>query len=282
MTDATTPDGRAADLHLHTCYSDGTMTPEEIVRTARSSGLSTIAVTDHDTLESWPEALVAARAAGLELIPGVELSTRSGAEDVHLLGYCMDVEDDEFCAWLARLKAARLRRLELMVGRLQALGVRLTVQDVLTLSGPGTVGRLHVARAIVQCGGATQINEAFDKYIGTNKPAYVVEYHPTPEEAILRLRNARGVPVLAHPSYIKDGGLIESLIAAGLAGIEAYHSSHDVSQQLQFRAIAERAHLLMTGGSDCHGMAKGQPLIGTVKLPYTYVEQLRTWHATTY
>ena len=201
---------------------------------------------------------------------------------MHLLGYLMDVEDEEFRAWLERLKAARLKRLVLMTQRLQQHGVMLTVEEVLRLSGPGTVGRLHVARALVQRGAVTHVNEAFDKYIGTNKPAYVVEYQPTPDEVIVRLRAARGVPVLAHPAYIKDDTVLTALTHAGLAGIEALHASHDATQQLRFRQVAAQERLLITGGSDCHGMAKGQMLIGSVKLPYAHVEQLKAWHTTTY
>ena len=280
MDPSTTP--RVADLHLHTCYSDGTLTPAELVREAHARGLSTIAVTDHDTMESFPEASAEAAALGVELIPGIEVSTQSAREDIHLLGYCMDMEDAAFRTWLTELRTARLQRLERMVERLRQLGMAVTVDDVIKISGPGTVGRLHVARALVACGAVNDTNQAFDKYLGTHKPAYVADCHPSPEEGIRRLRAARGLPVLAHPVYLKDEALITTLAQCGLAGLEVYHAKHDAGQQMKYAQIAQREQLLMTGGSDCHGTAKGQMMIGTVKLPYTYVEQLKACHAQTY
>ena len=270
---------RVADLHLHTCYSDGTFTPAELVREAHTRGLSTIAVTDHDTVDSVPEAAATARALGVELIPGIELSTQTGQEDIHLLGYFVDLADQTFRAWLDALKVARLERLKRMVERLQSVGIAITVDDVLAIAGPGTVGRLHVARALVTRGAVSDTNQAFDKYLGTHKPAYIADCHPSPEEGIRRLRAARGLPVLAHPVYLKDEALITTLAQCGLAGLEVYHAKHDAGQQMKYAQIAQREGLVMTGGSDCHGMAKGQPLIGTVKLPYTYVESLKRCHA---
>ena len=273
---------RAADLHLHTCYSDGTLTPAELAREASARGLSTIAVTDHDTLASFSEAQAAAREQGLELLPGIELSAQAGPNDVHLLAYLFDVEDPDLRRWLTEMQAARRRRLDAMLERLRRLGIALSLEDVLAVAGPGTVGRLHVARALAQRGVVHHANVAFDKYLGEGKPAYVADDKPTPAEVIRRVRAARGVPVLAHPMYLKDDTLITAFARDGLAGLEVFHSSHDVSTQLRYRRLAEQERLLMTGGSDCHGLAKGQMLVGSVKLPYTYVEQLKTWHAQTY
>lgn len=272
----------SADLHLHTCYSDGTFTPAELLRAAQTHGLRLIAITDHDTIESFPEGAAAARELDIELLPGIELSAQWGVEDIHLLGYNFDVEHRAFRAWLATLKAARLARLTQMVARLRGLGIAITDEDVLQLAGNGTVGRLHVARALVQRGVVADISGAFDKYLGTHKPAYIEECHPAPEECIRQLRDARGIPVLAHPGYLQDdAAVIARLVPHGLAGLEVYHARHDAGQQLRYLQMAEEYRLLITGGSDCHGHAKGQPAIGTVKLPYTHVDQLRTWHAKT-
>ncbi len=270
---------RTADLHLHTHYSDGTWTPTEVVQRAVAHGLSAIALTDHDTIGSFAEVHEAAQHAHLECIPGVEVSTQIGSLDVHVLAYFVDVTDAAFQAWLTELAAARLRRLDETLRRLGTAGVPLAKEVVLALAGPGTIGRLHVARALVQQGMVPDVNTAFHRYLSSERPAYVPDAHPTPEEAIQRLRAARGVPVLAHPQYLKDEALVPSLVRAGIAGLEVYHPSHDVGQQARYRRIAEEHGLVMTGGSDCHGTAKGQPLIGSVKLPYTYVEELRRCHA---
>lgn len=265
------------DLHLHSDYSDGTFTPTEIVARAQQAGLRCIALTDHDTMDGYAEAAQAAAARGVELLPALELSSLNGVE-CHILGYLVDAAQPALRATLAELRLRRVARITHMVERLQQAGVRLTTDHVLTIAGRGTVGRLHLARALVQCGAVRNTEEAFPKYLSPGRPGYVPEHKLKPAEAIALIRQVGGVPVLAHPCDLKHPEQeIQELCAAGLAGLEVFHSRHTASHIRQFTEIAKQQGLLMTGGSDCHGMAKGRPLLGTVKAPYRMVEELRAW-----
>lgn len=267
------------DLHLHSDYSDGTFTPTEVVERAHQAGLGCIALTDHDTMDGYPEAAAAAAARGLELLPALELSSLNGFE-CHLLGYLVDPEQAAFQQTLAALKLRRVARMTHMVERLQQIGVRITTTQVLEIAGRGTVGRLHLARALVGCGVITKPEEAFPKYLSPGRPGYVPEHQLKPAEAIALIRQAGGVPVLAHPCDLKHPDQeIHELRDAGLAGLEVYHARHTASDIKRFAQTAKTLGLLMTGGSDCHGLAKGRPLVGTIAVPYRFVEDLKAWQA---
>lgn len=266
--------GAAADLHLHSYYSDGSFSPTEVVRRAAAAGLAAIALTDHDTVDGLPEFLAAAPAAGLHAIPGVELSVDEGDREIHLLGYLIRWEDPALRAALTRFAAERRVRAAGILSRLQAMGVRIPMAAVEAAGGRGTLGRPHVAAALVEAGKVGSVQEAFDRYLGRGKPAYVPRTGFTVAEAIALVGAAGGIPVLAHP--VRSGVLDEvpRLVREGLRGLEAYHIGHDPADTLAVCRVAEEYGLLLTGGSDCHGEMKGEALLGRVRLPWEHVVRL--------
>lgn len=266
-----------ADLHLHTCFSDGTDRPRRVVELAHQAGLSAIAITDHDILDGYPEAKVAAEEHGLELIAGVEMSASSNGQEVHVLGFYVDRHHAGFGRLLTEQRTRRIARIREMVARLRQLELPVTEEEVFAIAGEGAVGRPHVAQAMVQRGYVSTVKEAFDRYIGADRPAYVAGSSLTPPEAIVAIRQAGGIPVLAHPVFLKDGGLIEQLCREGLAGLEVYHSSHTPDVVQRYEQMAERLGLLKTGGSDYHGDSKEGAPIGSVAVPYALVEALKAW-----
>lgn len=265
----------AADLHLHSHYSDGSFPPAEVVRRAKAAGLAAVALTDHDTVDGLPEFFAAATAAGLTAIPGAELSVDEEDREIHLLGYLIRWEDVALRAALTRFAAERRVRAAAMLSRLQKMGVRIPMQAVERVAGKGTLGRPHVAAALVEAGVVGSVQEAFDRYLARGKPAYVPRTGFTAAEAIALVREAGGVPVLAHP--IRSGvlGEVPRLVAVGLMGLEAYHTGHDAADTLAVCRVAEEHGLLVTGGSDCHGEIKGQaPLLGRIRLPWEHLLRL--------
>ncbi len=263
-----------ADLHLHSYYSDGTSPPEEIVARAASRRLSPIALTDHDTVAGIPEALQSASERGVELIPGVELSVEEGDHQVHILGYLIRWDDPALQRRLELQGQKRWERLQEMLRRLHRMGISLAPEEVVQVAGKGTVGRLHVARALLLRGDVGSLEEAFERYLGVGRPAYVPRFGFTIHDAIAAIRHAGGVSVLAHPG--RDGlDLLHLLIPAGLQGIEVFHPSHTAEDILHLTQLAETHGLLFTGGSDCHGSAQGEILMGQVRLPLTYVARLK-------
>ncbi|GAB6875689.1 PHP domain-containing protein [Thermaerobacter litoralis] len=270
-----------ADLHTHTTASDGTVDPVERIQMARAVGLEYVGITDHDTLDGLPAAREAARAAGVGLVPGVELSTDvdlgSRRVGVHILGYWVDEDDEPLTALLARRRASREQRLARMLQRLAEAGIVLDEARVRAIAGGGAVGRPHVARALVEAGVVATVAEAFDRYLTPGKPGYVPRAPLAPEEAIAAIRAAGGVPVLAHPGLLPERlmALWPAWKQVGLEGIEVYHTKHSPEQAATFLARAQELGLVPTGGSDCHGPQPGQPaLIGQVRVPRQWVERL--------
>jgi predicted metal-dependent phosphoesterase TrpH len=270
---------RTADLHLHTAFSDGTDRPERVVELAREAGLSAIAITDHDNTDALPRAQAAADRLGLELLPGIEMSASAEGEEVHVLGYLFDSAHPALVQHLKEQQERRVRRVHEMVERLGRVGVRIDAAEVLELAGEGTVGRPHVARVLLKRGYIASLPEAFSKYIGPNNPGFVPGSPLSPAHIIRVIREAGGVPVLAHPIYLGRDDLIAEFVRAGLAGIEAYHSGHDPEAVRRYEGIAEERSLLKTGGSDYHGASKEGLPVGAVKIPYALVEALRQWKA---
>ncbi|MBI3007130.1 MAG: PHP domain-containing protein [candidate division NC10 bacterium] len=244
--------GAAADLHLHSHYSDGSFPPAEVVRRAAAAGLAAIALTDHDTVEGLPEFLAAAAGAGLHAIPGVELSVDEGDREIHLLGYLIRWEDPALLAALARFAAERRVRAAAILSRL----------------------RPHVAAALVEAGKVGSVQEAFDRYLGRGKPAYVPRTGFTAAEAIALVWAAGGIPVLAHP--VRSGVLDEvpRLAREGLRGLEAYHPAQGLADTLAVCRSAEAHGLLLTGGSDWHAEATAAASLGSVRLPWEHVQRL--------
>ncbi len=264
-----------ADLHLHTLYSDGTYTPVQLVCESQKAGLSAIAVVDHDTVEGISPVIQAAKDADLEVLPGIELSAEYENVEIHILGYLLDYQNKELRLRLDILKKNRRERIYKITDKLKAIGADLSPEAVLNLAGKGTVGRLHVARALVKEGLVENVFEAFQKYIGDKGPAYVLGFKLSPREAIQLILDAGGIPVLAHPYTIPDDGLILEFIKYGLMGLEAYYPEHSQSMINFYLELARNNNLLVTGGSDCHGNAKSEIKIGSLRIPYELVEILK-------
>lgn len=264
-----------ADLHVHTSESDGTLTPKQLVREALSRGLSAIAIVDHDTVGGIPEAEAAAQGADLEVIAGIELTAQYEGQEIHILGYFLDLRNKELLEKLNLVQLNRIERVHKIVNNLEQQGVKLNAQDVFDISGKGTVGRMHIARALVKGGWVTTTAEAFRKYIGDKSPAYVLGFSLSPVEAINLIKGAGGVAVLAHPYILHDDALITELAGYGLQGIEVYYPEHSQSMVNFYLDLAKKLNLLVTGGSDFHGSVKPDIKLGTIKIPIELVEKLR-------
>ena len=270
-----------ADLHLHTRYSDGTFTPRELVQQAAQLGFAAIAVTDHDTLDAIPEALEAGKEFGVEVIPGVEITSRSEAQELHLLGYLFGESwrDASLRAVLDHATRIRKQRVEQFVDKLNGLGVALTVDDVYACSDCGTVGRPHVAMALQKRGFVASVDEAFTRFLKRGKPAYVERYRMDVAETIGHIQRAGGVAVIAHPGLNNLDKRLREMVDQGLGGIEVWHSRHSPAQVKHYLKMAEVLGVCATGGSDCHGPVRDGALLGKIKLPYDRVEALKQWAA---
>jgi len=266
-----------ADLHLHTHYSDGAHTPEALVQAAAREKLAAIAVTDHDTLDGVPESLAAGAKHGIEVIPGTEITCCVEHQEVHLLGYFFSDgwSNPSLRLVLEHSKRVRKQRVEEFVTRLNSLGVALKLDDVLACSEHGTLGRPHVAMALVKRGFVGSTEEAFERFLKRGKPAYVERHRMTAAEAIGHIKRAGGLAVLAHPGLTNVDKHIPVLAQQGLDGLEVWHSRHSPSRAEHYLRITGRLNLLATGGSDCHGAANGHAELGSVKLPYDRVEALK-------
>jgi hypothetical protein len=263
------------DLHAHSTASDGELSPAELVRLAVDRGLSTLALTDHDTTEGIDAARRAAAGTPLELIPGVELSADVPHAEVHVLGYYIDWHTARFQAMLDRFREGRFGRAEKMTRKLAALGAPISFQRVKEIAGDASIGRPHVAQALVEAGHVATIAEAFDRYIGRNGPAYVERFRLTPEDAVGLILDAGGVPVLAHPREVTD--YIAPLVKAGLLGLEAYYNGYDDATRSLLAHLAKQHGLIATGGSDFHGLNKMAHMsgLGEVDIPPNVVSRLR-------
>ncbi|MDD4954128.1 MAG: PHP domain-containing protein [Candidatus Omnitrophica bacterium] len=266
---------RSADLHLHTVFSDGTYTPEELVAQSAKAGLCAIAVVDHDTVAGINPVMEAARGADLEILSGVELTAEHAGREIHILGYLIDHNDKALISRLEILKENRRQRVYKILEKLKEMGMELKPESVFALAQKGTVGRLHIARVMVAQGLAASIPEAFYRHIGDNRPAYVLGFRFSPRQAIELIKGAGGIPVLAHPYSIDDDSIIPEFVKDGIMGLEVYYPEHSQGMVNFYLDLAKKYNLLLTGGSDCHGGAKPQVLIGSIKIPYELVEKLK-------
>jgi len=246
-----------------------------VVQLAAREGFTAISICDHDTVAGLPDATAAARKIGLELIPGLELTSYLGKNEVHILGYCFDYESPFLLAVLRRLCAERLKRMKDMIRLLGQLGVRLDQSTIDQAAAFGSVGRLHLARALVEQGFVRDIKEAFGRYIGEGKPAHVPRAHLSPAEACGIITRVGGIPVLAHPHHLDNDKLIPTLVKDGVMGIEAFYGTVTSDLAEHYGDVAKKCGLLVTGGSDCHQNENGGFMIGAVKLDYRYVEKLK-------
>jgi len=273
------------DLHLHTTASDGVMTPSEIVRYAKAKGLQAIAITDHDTIEGLEEGLSEGRRIDFEVIPGIEISAEHSPGSMHLLGFFINMHHPLLNERLGYLQRARAERNPKMVEKLNRLGIHVTYEEVLKASGGGQVGRPHFAEVLVEKGYARSFQEAFDRFLKKGALAYVEKFRFTAKESIHFINEAKGVAVLAHPNTLNMKGyselenLILQLVKQGLKGIEVYYPEHNATDVAQYKSLAERYGLLVTGGTDYHGMEKNGLDIGVgrggMKIPYSIIESLK-------
>jgi predicted metal-dependent phosphoesterase TrpH len=264
-----------ADLHLHSHFSDGTYAPEEVVEQARRHDLRAIALTDHDTVEGCARAATACGGLGIEFLAGTELTAEQNGDELHILGYCLDTQHPRLLAEIAKFQTVRQDRIREMVARLNQHDVPLAVEAVFALANCRSPGRPHVARALVQAGLVDNLDEAFERFLKKNRIAWVPKFKMSSPDAIRLIHEAGGVAVLAHPGLNRSDVAIPGLVEAGLDGIECFHTKHSTAVAEHYLETADRFKLLVTGGSDCHGLSKGKPLIGTVRIPYTHVEQIK-------
>ncbi len=251
------------DLHSHTTASDGQHTPEELFDLAARAGVTTLAVTDHDTVAGLDACDVAAKQRGMTLVPGIELSAFVGSKEVHVLGHFVDRAEARLASFAERLKLERHKRMEQMVAKLQALGFPVTMEQVLGIAGDAHLARPHLARVLVELNYCTSTKEAFDRFLGDGRPAAVARYQLTAADAIALIRGAHGTATLAHPGVSRvERHELEALARAGLAGLEVEHSDHPPTLREKFRGWAKDLSLVPTSGSDFHGekVAPGRKL----------------------
>jgi hypothetical protein len=277
------------DLHIHSTASDGSFTPAEILEHAQKLNLAAIAITDHDAIDGSREALRIGIPPSFNFLTGVEISAAHppffpGSGSFHILGYNINLDNRELNQALSRLQDARRNRNPAILRRLNELGFQITLEEVNQEVGEGQLGRPHIAYAMVKKGFVASIDEAFDKYLGTNGPAYVDKYRIECEQAINIIREAGGVPVLAHPALLniendqKLDALLKNLVKMGLKGIEVYYPEHSPRQVRQYTELAGKHGLLMTGGTDFHGTITPEIKMGSgtgsMCIPYLLYEKL--------
>jgi len=264
--------GERIDLHMHSTASDGTQSPELVVEAALAAGVAAIALTDHDTVAGVETARAAASGTSLRVVAGVELSAYQGDEETHLLGlHLADIDAME--RQLGAFRDARRERGELMVERLNAIGVKITFQDVLDAAGDGAIGRPHVAKALVENGWARDNRDAFDRYLGAGKPAFLDKRRLSLRDAIAMVHACGGIAVLAHPGAEGSLARLTALKAMGMDGVEVLHPSHSSEDRKRLLTLADALDLVPSGGSDSHGAPTGGRTIGALPVPLEWLER---------
>lgn len=270
---------RFVDLHTHSTFSDGTKTPTELVTIATEKGLAGLALTDHDSLAGFPELSSAAGKAGIEVITGVEMSCEHNGRDLHVLGYGVDDKDDGLQGMLIKFREARENRGLGIVEKLREIGLDITKEEVLAQAAGGALGRPHIAKVLLEKKYVSHFGEAFDKYIGESCPAYVEKYKMNPTEAVAHIHDAGGLAFVAHPGYYigerVDEDAFNELLDRGFDGIEVHHPHHGRETVERLLAIANARDLLISGGSDYHGIA-GRDNLGVSMVPYELLERLKS------
>ena len=277
------------DLHIHSTASDGSLTPAEIINRAQRLNLAAIAITDHDSIYGSKEALQAGIPPSLKFLTGIEISAAHptffpGSGSFHILGYCIRLDNQALNQALNRLREARKNRNPKIIKRLNELGLKISLEDVNPTIAHGQLGRPHIAQVMIKKGFVKSMDEAFDKFLGAGKPAYVDKNRIGCEETIKMIRDAGGVPVLAHPALLNINDdfqleeLIQNLIKIGMRGIEVYYPEHSPKQMQRYRELANKYNLLITGGTDFHGSITPKIEMGTGKgtlfIPYKLYEEL--------
>jgi predicted metal-dependent phosphoesterase TrpH len=264
-----------ADLHLHTLFSDGTFTPEELAQRGAELGLVAMALTDHDTVEGCERMGRACRKLGVEFIVGTELTAEFDDKEVHLLGFFIDPQNERLIVEMKHFQSVRQQRIHEMTDRLNKMNVPLRAETVFELANCHSPGRPHVARALVQEGFCPSMDDAFERFLKKGRPAWVPKRKISALDAIALIHQAGGLAVMAHPGLNHCDENIPLLAAQGLDGLECFHTKHTAKMAQHYVQMADRLKLAITGGSDCHGYSKGKPLIGGVKLAGKYLDKLK-------
>lgn len=272
------------DLHTHTHFSDGSVSPTGLVELAHQQGVSILAITDHDTTEGLPEAMEAAHHLPIEIIPGIELSTEFQGRETHMLGYFIDLADPQFQSRLEQLRATRVDRLHHILDRLHTLKVEISLAEVEHVAGGGTMGRPHIAQMLIEKGYVKGMKEAFDRFLGVRGAAYVRRVVPEAAEIMTWITEAGGIPILAHPYWEglgadKTTDSCRTLVEQGLRGLEVFYGTFSARQISINLNLARKFDLLMTGGSDFHGAFKPEISVGTgrgsLRVPPKLIDHLR-------
>ena len=266
-----------ADLHMHTYYSDGTSSPQEVVADAVKAELACIAITDHDVADGVAPAIEAGKAVGIEVVPGIELSSEFEGKDIHILGYFIDYSKGPLFDKLEVFLDGRVARMKQMLVNLKAVGIdNIEFEEVTALTKSRAVGRAHLAFLLVQKGWVGSFRAAFDQYLIEGRPGWAPKFQQTPFEAIDLIRQSGGVAVMAHPMLTQKDELISPMVKAGLGGLEVYYSGSTELVTKFYEKIAKKYDLVMTGGSDAHGTVKPYTYVGKMKVPYEAVTLMRT------
>lgn len=262
------------DLHIHTIFSDGTLSPQEVVRIAYKCDLLAIAIADHDEVNGVIPAQMVGKDLGIEVIPAVEFSSKKEGKSIHILGYFIDVTHPELIAFIDSMRKARLERAEKIVHKLREHGIYIKVSDIEECAGPGVICRPHIAEILVNKKVVSNLREAFTKYIGWDKPCYVPKADVPTECVIKLILKAGGIPVLAHPSLSDTNKWIKELVDEGLMGIEAWYPTHSESDINHYLKIANEYMLVPTGGSDSHGTREKYSGVCEFSVPYEVLDRL--------
>ncbi|MEK7794315.1 MAG: PHP domain-containing protein [Candidatus Hydrogenedentota bacterium] len=268
-------DAKYADFHLHSTCSDGSDPPATVIERAAAHGLAAATLTDHDTLAGVQEAQAAGERLGVEVLTGVEISTRFRGVEQHVLGLGVRLDDPDLNRALARLLSGRAERASQIVTRLNDLRIPIEVERVFRRSAEGAVGRMHIAQELVEIGFAKTVQDTFDKYLKSGRPAFVSKPLLDSRECIGLIKQAGGLSFIAHPGIVRRKAIVAGLLDLPFDGLEVFHSKHSSAQSEQFLDVCRERGLLVTGGSDCHGTIKGQsPEMGKVKLAWEHVERI--------
>jgi len=262
------------DLHIHSCYSDGTFTPTEIVEKAKEKNLCAISITDHDEIYAIGIAKSYGEKNDILVISGIELSAMYNDTEIHILGYLFDEDDKKFSEKLKEIREYREERAKKILRKLEDYGFHINFNFVKDLAGQGAIGRPHVAQALLENKNINEYKDAFVKYIGNGKPCNVPKYRLNPKEAIELITDAGGIPVLAHPGNIRDDGVVDEVLRFPFGGLEVWHPDHTSRQIKHYLSIAEERSLLTTGGSDNHGHRSTKAPIGGIVIDFSAVESL--------
>ena len=263
------------DLHTHTNASDGSHHPKEVVVKAKHIGLGGIAITDHDTTRGLKEGIKAGIELSITVIPGIELSTDWGIDEVHILGYFIDYNNERLLKLLNVLERERWERGKKIVDNLNSFGLKISWNDVRTAAKGGVVGRPHIGQVLIDNKSVSNMKQAFDLYLGKGKPGYVSRFKLTPQQAIEEVKHVGGVPVVAHPGLLKKYEIVKDLVTWGLEGIEAFYPQHTRKQQRLFKQLGESYNLLLTGGSDFHGETRNSNQLGSATVPLKTILELK-------